>query len=148
MNPHKTPKDHLVPDQVNAAIVGELNNQRIQDEVLKLAAQDATFFKATEQVDNVRAFIDNHGGILGRDNTKHGEIAEQVEVGIRNAKAALYRQNMTATFDGIGRTAPADYSIDGILVQSKFINGAKGNLDAVLGHMKDCSMLDIESEAD
>lgn len=135
MSQHKTPKEHLIPDQVNAAIVGVLNNQRMQDEIMKLAAQDAAFSNAIEQVDKVREFIGNPNNILGSELTKHGEIAEQVEVGIRNAKAALNQQNMTATFDGIGRTAPADYSIDGMLVQSKFINGVNNNLDHVLKHM-------------
>jgi len=135
MSQYETPNEHLVPDQVNAAIVETLNNQRIQDEFIKLAAQDAAFFTAIEQVDKVREFIGNPNGILGSELTKHGEIAEQVEVGIHNAKAALNQQNMTATFDGIGRTAPADYSIDGTLVQSKFINGVNKNLDHVLEHM-------------
>lgn len=133
MNQHKTPKDHLVPDQVSAAIVGTLNDQRIQDEFIKLAMQDDAFFTAIKQVDNVRDFLARP--ILGNELTKHGEIAEQVEVGIRNAKSALLQQNMTATFDGIGRTAPADYSIDGALVQSKFINGVNNNLNHVLDHM-------------
>ena len=135
MSQHKTPKEYLVPDQVNAAIIGELNNQRIQDEVLKLAAQDAAFSKATEQIDNVREFIANPDGILGSIKTKHGEIAEQVEVGIRNARAALAQENMTATFDGVGRFAPEDYLLDGIAVQSKFINGINNNLNHVLEHM-------------
>ena len=135
MSTHKTPKDHLIPDQVNAAIVDTLNNRRIQDEFIKLAAQDAAFSKAVEQVDIIRDFIASPNGILGSELTKHGEIAEQVEVGIRNAKAAVLQENMTATFEGIGRTAPADYSIDGILVQSKFINGINNNLDHILEHM-------------
>lgn len=135
MSQHKTPKEHLIPDQVNAAIVGTLNNQRMQDEIAKLTRQDAAFSNAIEQVDKVREFIGNPNNILGSELTKHGEIAEQVEVGIRNARAALAQENMTATFDGIGRTAPADYAIDGTLVQSKFINGVNNNLDHVLKHM-------------
>ncbi|MEN9373442.1 MAG: hypothetical protein RIR79_994 [Pseudomonadota bacterium] len=135
MSQSSTPKEYLIPDQVNAAIIVELNNQRMQDEVIKMAAQDTAFFTATAQIDKVREFIANPNGILGSELTKHGEIAEQVEVGIRNAKLALNQQNMTATFDSIGRTAPADYSIDGIFVQSKFINGINNNLDHVLMHM-------------
>jgi len=135
MSQHKTPKEHLIPDQINAAIVGEINSQRLQDEMAKLAAQETAFSTATEQVDKVREFIGNPDKILGSELTKHGEIAEQVEVGIRNAKSALNQKDMTATFDGIGRTAPEDYSIDGTLVQSKFINGANNNLDHVLKHM-------------
>ena len=79
MSQHKTPKEHLVPDQVNAAIVGALNNQRMQDEILQLTAQDTAFSNALEQVDKVREFIGNPNNILGSELTKHGEIAEQVD---------------------------------------------------------------------
>jgi hypothetical protein len=133
MNEHKTPRDHLIPDQVSAAIVGTLNNQRIQDEFIKLAAQDDAFFTAIEQVNSVRSFLARP--ILGNELTKHGEIAEQVEVGIRNARSALEQQEMTATFEGVGRTAPEDYLINGTAVQSKFINGVNNNLNHVLDHM-------------
>jgi len=135
MSQSKTPRDHLIPDQVNAAIVDELNSQRTRDEAMKIAAQEAAFSKATEQLEKVREFVANPNNILGSDLTKHGEIAEQLEVGLRNAKSALNHQEMTATFDGIGRTAPADYSIDGVLIQSKFINGVNNNLNHVLEHM-------------
>ncbi len=135
MSQHKITRKHLISDQVNAAIVNELNNQRIRDEAIKLAEQDEAFFRAFEQLEKVREFVANPNGILGSELTKHGEIAEQLEVGIRNAKSALNHQEMTATFDGIGRTAPADYSIDGTLIQSKFINGINNNLNHVLEHM-------------
>ena len=135
MNQGKTPRDHLIPDQVNAAIIGELNSQRVRDEAVKIAAQTAAFKKATEQLEKVREFVANPSGILGSELTKHGEIAEQLEVGLRNAKSALNHQEMTATFEGIGRTAPADYSIDGAFIQSKFINGVNNNLNHVLEHM-------------
>lgn len=136
MSQHKTPKEHLIPDQVNAAIVGTLNNQRMQDEIAKLAAQDAAFSKAIEQVDKVREFIAKPNNILGSELTKHGEIAEQVEVHINNAKAALHQQDMTAKIlDGADRFAPADYLKDGIAVQSKFINGINNNLTHVIDHM-------------
>ena len=54
MSQHKTPKEHLVPDQVNAAIVGALNNQRMQDEILQLTAQDTAFSNALEQVGSIQ----------------------------------------------------------------------------------------------
>jgi arsenate reductase-like glutaredoxin family protein len=137
VNQGKIPRDNLIPDQVSAAIVGELNSQRIRNEAIKLVAQDEALFKAVDQLEKVREFVANPNGILGNPLTKHGEIAEQLEVGIRNAKSVLNHQEMVATFDGIGRTAPADYSIDGTFVQSKFINGINNNLNHVLDHMDD-----------
>ncbi|STW80590.1 Uncharacterised protein [Klebsiella michiganensis] len=61
---------------------------------------------------------------------------------MRNARQALEERlqdesAFRATFDGVGRTAPADYLIDGVKVQSKFINGINNNLAHVLKHMED-----------
>jgi hypothetical protein len=128
-------RDHLIPDQVSAGIINTINESRIQDEFLKLSAQDVAFDKANEEINKVREFISKPANILGSEATKHGEIAEQVEVGVRNAKSILQQQETTATFNGVGRTAPEDYLIDGIDVQSKFINGVNNNLSHVLDHM-------------
>lgn len=129
------PRDHLIRDQVSAVVVNSINNHRIQSELTSQLAQDAAFTKALEQVDKVRDFVGSPDKILGSELTKHGEIAEQVEVGIRNAHSALHQEGMVATFEGVGRTAPEDYLIDGTAVQSKFINGASKNLDHVMEHM-------------
>jgi hypothetical protein len=127
--------NHLIRDQVAGVIVDNLNIQRIQDESAQFLLQDKAFLKAVEQIDKIREFVGSPANILGSELTKHGEIAEQVEVGIHNARQALLQQEMTATFDNVGRTAPVDYIIDGIEVQSKFINGINNNLDHVLNHM-------------
>lgn len=37
----------------------------------------------------VRDFIASHGNIIGSMSTKHGEIAEQVEVALRNSEQAI-----------------------------------------------------------
>ena len=83
----------------------------------------------------VRDFIGAPEHILGRGNTKHGEVAEQVEVAVRRARDVLAGMEPTATFDGVGRTAPMDYRVGGIDVQSKFINGSNNTLSHVLDHM-------------
>lgn len=129
-------RSHLVKDQISGGVVQAVNESRLQDELAKIATQDIAFGKAVEQIDQVRTFLGRPENILGSALTKHGEIAEQVEVGVRNARAALYQQEMTATFDGVGRTAATDYLIDGVDVQSKFINGINNNLSHVLDHME------------
>lgn len=73
-------------------------------------------------------------------DTKHGEVAEKIEIAIRNARQALDQnafkpEDFTATFEGVGRTAPEDYIINGVEVQSKFINGINNNLKHVIDHM-------------
>lgn len=135
-NNHNAVGDQLIGSAVNA-----INQARINDELLKLSQQDRAFDLAGEQMQMVRNFIASPGNILGSMRTKHGEIAEQVEVGLRNARQAIEERvqdasALSATFDGVGRTAPADYMIEGVDVQSKFINGVNSNLNHVLQHME------------
>ncbi|MBV5309021.1 hypothetical protein [Chromatium okenii] len=126
----------LIKDQLSGVVVHTINELRIQDQLTNIATQDIAFRTAIAQVDQVRTFLGRPENILGSELTKHGEIAEHVEVGIRNARAALHQQNLTATFENVGRTAPEDYLIDGVAVQSKFINGVNNNLTHVLNHME------------
>jgi hypothetical protein len=128
--------DHKFRDQVSGVVVDQFNRSRIADEITKLSDQDGSLLKALDEINRVREFIGSPENILGSDKTKHGEIAEHVEVGVHRAKQAFEHKTMTATFDGVHRLAPEDYLIDGIAVQSKFINGANNNLNAVIEHMK------------
>lgn len=128
-------------DQIIGSAVDALNQARIKDELFSLSQQDRAFELAGEQMLKVRDFIASPDNILGSMNTKHGEIAEQVEVGVRNARQAIEEglqddSAFRATFNGVGRTAPEDYMIDGVEVQSKFINGINNNLTHVLRHME------------
>lgn len=130
-----------VGDQLIGSAVNAINQARKNDELLKLYQQDRAFEFAGQQMQKVREFIESPNNILGSVYTKHGEIAEQVEVGVRNARQAIEEglqseDALRATFNGVGRTAPEDYRIDGIDVQSKFINGINQNLTHVLDHMK------------
>lgn len=125
----------LVQDQAAGVVVQAISETRVHDEIIKLAAQDAAFETAVEQIDKVREFLARPQNILGSAMTKHGEIAEQVEVGIRNARQALAQETTTATFEGVHRTAAVDYLINGVGVQSKFINGIGANLNHVLNHL-------------
>jgi len=129
-------KGGTVRDQISAVLVDRINSIRIDTTNQFLNAQDSAFRHAIAQIDKVRVFIGSPEKILGNPSTKHGEIAEQVEVGIRNARSLLEQKGFVATFEGVGRTAPEDYLLDGIAVQSKFINGASKGLDHVLEHME------------
>ncbi|HIF9126990.1 TPA: hypothetical protein ACX6O5_003445 [Photobacterium damselae] len=131
-------KDYNIPDQVSGAFVNLINKVREQNMLDSLANQDKAFELASEQIEKVRNFVGDPSAILGSEATKHGEIAEQVEVGIRNAKAALQgvdASHLPGDIESVARTGPADYLIDNIEVQSKFINGANNNLSHVLDHM-------------
>lgn len=135
-------KSHTpVGDQLIGSAVNALNQARINDEIFTLSRQDIAFDLAREQMQKVRDFVASPGNILGSMSTKHGEIAEQVEVAVRNSEQAIEERlqdasTFRATFEGVGRTAQQDYLIDGLDVQSKFINGTNNNLMHVLKHME------------
>ena len=131
----RTTEDTKFKDQLSGAVIDNINDTRIADEALKLNTQDLNFLEANRELNKVIEFIKHPEKILGSNATKHGEIAEQVEVGVRRANQALNNETRTATLDGVGRTAPEDYIIDGSAVQSKFLNGTNNNLSAVLDHM-------------
>lgn len=99
-------------------------------------AQQAAFARAMAEMQNVRDFIGTPERILGSPLTKHGEIAEHVEVALTNARDLMAGTLPSATFEGVGRTAPEDYIKAGVDVQSKFINGVGNTLDHVVDHMK------------
>lgn len=141
----------FVSDQVNGSIVDLINSIRQEDleralsSISKnlqseLSAQDINFAKALAQVDHVQQLVNSPEKILGRMNTKHGELAEQVEVAIQNSKTLLHGRGYCATADPniVGRTvnAPTDYIVKGVNVQSKFINGETNTLSHVINHLK------------
>lgn len=126
----------IVKDQILGSIVDTVNLQRKTAEVEALLRQDQNFAKALFEVNKVRDFVGKPENILGNVNTKHGEIAEQVEVGISNARSYVAGGEQVATFEGVGRLAPEDYIFNGVDVQSKFYNGINNTLDkGILGHL-------------
>lgn len=138
----------IYADQVVSAIVlDEIQHEeklfvdtvtRIQLEASeKMQAAQEALNESLGYVENVRAFVNDPTHILGAEATKHGEIAEHIEVEIGNARRVMDGLAPDRTFDNVGRTAPEDYLISGVKVQSKFINGGNKSLDAVLGHMRD-----------
>ena len=128
-------KVEAIQDQIIGNVADIVNKIRVNEMEKAISNQGENFNKAVEYVNNLRLFMNNPENILGSDKTKFGEIAEQIEVNIRNANDALKGKITTATFEGVGRTAPEDYIIDRNQVQSKFINGINNNLRYVLEHM-------------
>jgi len=132
-----SPKSDVhVTAQTAAGVIAADAPARAAREAAALGQQDAAFAQALKSIEAVRDFVGSPEHILGNPKTKHGEIAEQVEVGVRRARDYLHQNAPTATFDGVGRTAMEDYLIDGVQVQSKFVNGLNNNLDHVLKHMR------------
>jgi flagellar biosynthesis chaperone FliJ len=136
---------HVWKDQIIAAGVEGFNLWKSQsiakqlDKIIKAKLesqhqQNINFENALKQMMKMRQFLSDPKNILGSEQTKHGEIAEHLEVNVRNAWAALKGQGEVATFEGVARTAPEDFILDGIKYQSKFINGTNNTLKHVLDH--------------
>ncbi len=123
---------------VSAHVVAAWSALNAADRAGELAAaprgQDRAFLSAMEELKVVRDFVGSTENILGRTDTKHGEIAEQVHVGVRRAWDVFYGRNPAATFDGVPRTGPVDYRVDGMDIQSKYYNGLRNTLDGVATH--------------
>lgn len=121
-------------DQLTAEAIRLINQENLNK---ALDNNDVAYLNAINQIDKVKEFVGSPNHILGSQLTKHGEIAERLEVGIRNAKAAFDSKAFPAFIDAplVPRTAPHDYIIDGEYVQSKFINGVNNNLDHVIEHL-------------
>jgi hypothetical protein len=100
-----------------------------------LSNQEAAFRDAQDALRVVKDFVGAPEHILGSDLTKHGEIAEQVHVGVRRASDLLHQRVPEATFEGIGRLDAVDY-VDGVAVQSKYYNGLSNTLDGIAAHME------------
>lgn len=125
-----------VKDQAFGSFVHNINEQRHAAEIVKLLRQDHNYSRALNEVYKVREFVGKPENILGSQSTKHGEIAEQVEVGISNARSYIQGGEQVATFDGVGRLAREDYIVNGLEVQSKFYNGINNTLGkGVIGHL-------------
>lgn len=124
-------------DFMAGAVVGSINDARIAAELASHTAQDSLFQTAMGEVSKIRDFLSTPQNILGSERTKHGEIAEQVQVGISNARDILEGKAPSHTFEGVGRTAPEDYKVNGDEVQSKFINGARNTLDHISTHARE-----------
>ena len=134
-------KNSSVQDQLLASLSQQMEDIRQQAMDSALNNQDNALALALEQIEIVKEELKDATNFLGRMDTKHGEVAEKIEIAIRNAREALSQDvttdaDFSATFEGVGRTAPEDYKIDGIDVQSKFINGTNNNLKHVIDHME------------
>ena len=129
-------------EQATAAWITTLNQQRINELLQALEVQDISLEQALSELQKLKDFIGDPGSILGSATTKHGEIAENVQVYFSNARRLIEGLAREYSFDGVGRTAPEDYIKNGQQIQSKFLNSLKstlngnGNADGILQHLK------------
>ena len=116
-------------EQGVAAWVDYLNQLRLNELLEKLAAQDINLEQALAELQKFKDFIGDPARILGSTSTKHGEIAENAQVYISNARRLIEGLAKEYSFEGVARTAPEDYLKNGQQIQSKFLNGIKATLN-------------------
>lgn len=116
-------------EQAVAAWIDQLNLQRISRVFEAFRNGDINLSQALAELQKLIFFSGDPTHILGTPATKHGEIAENAQVYISNARRLIEGLTKEYSFDGVGRTAPEDYIKNGQLVQSKFLNGIKSTLN-------------------
>lgn len=124
-------------DKASAAWVEYKNKIRFYEMCSRVFQQDGNLESALKELNVLKRFIAEPDHILGSNLTKHGEIAEHVQVNISNARNLIEGFDKEYTFDGVGRTAPEDYLMNGVPVQSKFCNGIRNTLSAIKTHHTD-----------
>jgi len=126
----------IVRDQIVGVAVQHLNEVRDASKHLALDAQEELLKKALEELDGIRAWIEDPSRLLGSIKSKHGELAEIIEVQVRNARSIIDGNEAVATFDGTTRNGAVDYYINGQAFQSKFYNNNLEGLNALVKHME------------
>ena len=126
-------------EQAVASWITYLNQVRIDELIAKLKQQDINLEEALKELNELKKFLGDSSHILGSATTKHGEIAEHMQVNFANARRAIQGLSKNHTFEGVGRTAPEDYIRNGQQVQSKFYNGLRNTFfgkHALLEHLE------------
>ena len=73
-------------EQAFASWISYLNQIRLNELFNNLNQQEINFKEALNELVELKKFIGNPEHILGNPYTKHGEIAEHVQVNISNAR--------------------------------------------------------------
>lgn len=72
-------------EQAIAAWITHLNQMRLDTLIEKLNRQDINLEEALKELEKIKQFIGDPAHILGSVTTKHGEIAEHMQVNFENA---------------------------------------------------------------
>ncbi len=139
---------NILTDQTIAGYIQQQLEQKRAELAQTLADNAAMFMQgrqaayqaldeAVSYVEKVRDFAapDNLQRVLGNMGTKHGEIAEQIEVQITNGRQVFDGLKKIADIESVHRTAPEDFVIDGVPYQSKFTAGFNNTLHHVTEHI-------------
>lgn len=123
-------------EQAVATWIDYLRLLRVRNLLEALKSQDINLKQALIELQKLVSFVGDPAHILGSPSTKHGEIAENAQVYISNARRLIEGLEKEYSFDGVGRTAPEDYLYNDLPVQSKFYNSFYRTFDAIMKHLK------------
>lgn len=127
----------LTQEQAIASWAEHLNSIRANALIDKLARQDHNIEEALKELQKVKEFLSTPNHILGSPLTKHGEVAEQMQVRFSNAESLVEGKQPAYSFDGVPRTDMTDYLKNGEFIQAKFCNGIKSTFDHIRAHLDD-----------
>ena len=116
-------------EQAVAAWVDHLNQLRLDQLLSALLQQDVNLENALGELAKVKEFVGSPEHILGSPLTKHGEIAEHMQVNFSNARKMIDGFLASHDIESVGRTAPEDYLRYGQQIQSKFLHDVKATLN-------------------
>lgn len=133
----RTNSNILESQIIAGAVLGEIEKKTLEQvtrfsEIAintenQMNASWEAFQEANSYIEKARDFVSpsNLPHVLGPNATKHGEIAENLEVNFRNGRDVLRHLKASASFleEGKDRIGPTDYVVGNTPVQSKFING-------------------------
>lgn len=125
--------EYVMPQAIGGA-VDYANELRMTEYIKNIRFQDYNLEGAINELNKARDFIGTPEHILGSAVTKHGEVAEVLDVRFGNADKIICGHDPNYSFDGVGRTAAEDYLKNNLPVQSKFVQ-SNLSMDAVLNHL-------------
>ncbi len=122
-------------EQSVASWIERLNSIRRSDAIDNINIDEEHLAEAIGELDKLKDFIADPSHILGSIKSKHGEIAENIQVYFSDARKMFDGTKASHTLDGVGRTAPEDYLRNGRPVQMKFCKTASETLTHVKDHI-------------
>lgn len=110
---------------------------RLQELSNALAEQKINYQNALDQLGLLIDFLNDPSHILGSIKTKHGEIAEHVQVDFSNAEDLVDGKLKSHEIlqEGLERFSKADYLRYGKMVQAKVYNSPRNTLKAINMHL-------------
>lgn len=124
---------YMYANQGVGDIVGEVNQLRADELLRNLSKQDVNLENALQELQKVRDVIEQMEHIQGSIKTKHGIVAEHVEIRFNNADNRIVG-NAPSHIKEQNLSSPIDYHKNGQPIQAKFVQ-QNLSIDAINDHL-------------